>query len=447
MLLLTCNACAASALDGALHRGDVPAAVAAYRNERSRDVDELQRIAEQVLVVEARQLDPARSERAWAVLAGMGPSAEGAWQALEREPGDHAPRRVRALALAWRSRLGDAQARRELRALEEDAREQLGAGSDPEVLALAIEQLDPEHDVQALRRWARAPFAVLRGAAVARLAHASASTETRALLADMVRSEPDQAVRRAAIRALAAQGASAWASLEALLELQPQPSDELRAATLDALYELDALRAAPRVAAVLSDAPSPLGVAAAQDVLARAQRGLRADSLEATAEQQILSALAAPKPELRSRAASAALAVSAGPDRQGLREQLAVRLAAELDRRVYILLALALRDDPGALPALRRLAQGDDVPAAQAAAELAARRDPNALARLAELMTSKSPSVRGTASAALARAYDFALERPQPRSSLDALSDPDPRVRTTTAAALLQAIQHLYAQR
>jgi len=85
------------------------------------------------------------------------------------------------------------------------------------------------------------------------------------------------------------------------------------------------------------------------------------------------------------------------------------------------------------------------MPAAQAAAELA-REHPAAVARLRELAGAKEASIRATASAALARAYDFA-SRSAPPTSIRALLDSDARVRASTAAALLQAIERLQAAR
>jgi len=202
----------------------------------------------------------------------------------------------------------------------------------------------------------------------------------------------------------------------------------------------------PLLAAALSDAPSMLGVEVAQDVLVRAQQGQRADSLEATAEQQILAALAAPKPDLRGRAASAALAVAAGPERTALKAELLVRLGAERDRRVHVLLALALRGHPSSKHALQQLSLGRDVPAAQAAAELASQRDVAAQPRLRELAKSQDASVRATATAALASHYDFATAGRARPASLAALTDGDARVRATTAGALLRAIERLQNQ-
>ena len=442
VMLLSAAACGGSATRDALAEGGVQAAVAAYQADPARELRDLKLIAERVLVTEARASDATQSVRAWSLLRGLGPNAQDAWAELEREPGDHNAQLVRTHALAFHSQLGDGTARRKLRAFEESARASEGAGIDPERIALALEALDPERDLDALRGWARSTAAVVRGAAVVQLAGAPASHETRALLGELARSEPDESVRLLAIRALGAQGKGAWASLEALARSEPLA---VRGAAIAALLELDAIRAEPLCAAALSDAPSMLGVEVAQAVLLRAQRGLRSDSLEATAEHQILAALAAPKPDLRGRAASAALAVAASPDRAALQRELALRLTAERDRRVHVLLALALRDHPAAKQALQQLASGRDVPAAQAAAELATRRDPKALPRLRALAKSKEVSVRVTASAALARAYDFELTSRAQVASVQALLDPDTRVRTATAVALLQSIGRLKA--
>jgi len=444
-LLLLASACGASPTRQALAKGDVRSALAAYEGDPARELDDLKAIAAIVLIAEARAQDATRSARALAMLRGMGQAADKAWAELERAPGDHRAELVRAHALAWRSQQGDARARRELRAIAEDARQSEGRGLDLEVLALAIETLDPERDVAALHGWARSPSASVRGAAIEKLAATPASTETRALLVELARGEPDEAQRAQAIRALAAQGPSAWDSVDALARVtQPTASDPCRAAALATLARLDLTRAMPLLAAVLSDAPTMLGVEVAHDVLVRAQQGQRADSLETTAEQQILAALAAPKPDLRGRAASAALAVAAGPERTALRAELLVRLGAERDRRVHVLLALALRGHPAGKQALEQLSLGRDVPAAQAAAELAALRDDAALPRLRELAKSEDASVRATATAALASNYDFAAARRA--ASLEALLDREPRVRATTAGALLRAIERLQAQ-
>jgi len=443
-MLSAASACATSTTQSALATGNTQAAVAAYEAEQARDLDDLQRIAEHVLIVEARTEDRARSERAWTILRGMGPRAEGVWRELEDEPGEHDGERVRAEALAFRAQLGDATAWRELHALAEDADAAEGAGRDPEVLALAVETLDPERGAESLRAWARSTSASVRSAALEQLASSPVAAETRALLSELARSEPDEGVRIAAIRALAQQGPNASTSLEALA--RGEPDDDARAAALGALLAVDPLRAEPLCAAVLSDAPSMLGVAVAHDVLTRAQRGQRSDSLEATAEQQILSALAAPNPTLRARAATATLVLAQPPARSAMRQELEQRIGAERDRRVHILLALALRTGPSSKHALEELAEGKDVPAAQAAAELWLANDPKAARRLQELATSTDPSVRATAAAALARGFDFASVRQQPITSAHALLDSDPRVRTTVAAAILRSIERLQAQ-
>jgi len=446
-LCLLVTACGASATQQALGKGDIRSAIAAYQADPARELGDLEQIAASVLIAEARTADATRSTRAWAMLGGMGRAAEGAWAELEREPGDHYAQLVRARALAWRSKQGDAPAQRKLRSIAQDARAGEGAGVDPDLLALAIETLDPERDDAALHAWAHHPSPAVRGAAIGQLAHAPASTDTRVLLVELARGEPDEAVRVEAIRALASQGGSAWDSVEALArEAPPNGSDAIRAAALATLARVDAARVSPVLAATLSDAPSVLGLDVAQDVLLRAQQGQRADSLEATAEQQILAALAAPKPDLRGRAASAALAVAASPERGALRAALLVRLAAERDRRVHILLALALRRHPRGKKALEELSLGRDVPAAQAAAELAALRDAAAQPRLRELARAKDASVRATAAAALASNYDFAAARAARPASVDALLDSDPRVRATTASALLRAIERLQTQ-
>jgi hypothetical protein len=445
-LLLLLTGCGASATRQALATGDVRGALAAYQAEPARELDDLKAIAGMVLVAEARAADATRSARAWSMLRGMGKAADRAWAELERAPGDHHPELVRAHALAWRSQHGDASAWRELRAIADDAREAEAQGVDLEVLAVALETLDPERDVAALRAWAHSASSAVRGAAVEQLQSAPPSTDTRVVLVELARAEPDQALRAQAIRALAAQGASAWDSLESVArETEPKAGDACRAAALAALARLDIARAMPLLAAALSDAPSMLGVEVAQDVLVRAQHGQRADSLEATAEQQILAALAAPKPDLRGRAASAALAVTAGAERAALEAELLVRLRAERDRRVHVLLALALRGHPSSQQALQELSLGRDVPAAQAAAELAALRDAAAPPRLRELAKSKDANVRATAAGALASNYDFAASRGRP-ASLQALLDHDPRVRATTAGAVLRAIERLQNQ-
>ncbi len=423
---------------------DVRGAVSAYEADPTLELDDLQRIAEHVLIEGARSSNDADSARTWALLGGMGRAAEAAWSALERDPGDHHAPLVRAHALAWRSKLGEAPAQRELAIIEEEARPSSGASVDPEVLALAIGVLDPERDVEALRTWARSTAVSVRSAAVQGLARAPESNETRVVLVELARGEPDESVRAQALRALATQGRKTWPSLEALA--REAATDAVRAAALAGLRQLDTSRAVPLLAAVLSDAPSMLGVDVAQDVLSAAQRGQRADSLEATAEQQILAALGAPKPDLRARAASAALAVASGPDRAALRAELLVRMAAERDRRVHVLIALALRAEPEAHKALEELALGRDVPAAQAAAELAARRDAAGWPRLRELAKSKDTSIRATASAALASTYEFAAVRTARPASVEALLDPDARVRITAAAAVLRAIERMRAQ-
>lgn len=448
VLLLALSAgCAGSAAQGALGKDDLRAAITAFERDPRREPSDLRSIAEHVLVAEARSADTPDSARAWSLLGGMGRAAEGVWDALEREPGDHHVQLVRAHALRWRMKLGEAPARRELRALEEGARADAGATLEADVLAIAIEALDPERDVEALRAWTRSASATVRGAAVAQLEHAPASVESRFVLEELARSEADESVRVAAVHALAAQGIAAWPSVEALArDPSLRASDAVRAAALGTLAALDFARAEPLIAAELSTEPSMLGVEVAQDVLTRAQRGRRADSLELTADQQILAALAAPKPELRGRAASAALAVAGSADRAALRAELLVRLGAERDRRVHILLALALRGERASHDALLQLALGHDVPAAQAAAALAAQRDPSARARLDALAKSDDISVRATAATALASSYEFASMKIERPASVEALIDREPRVRATTAAALLRAIERLENQ-
>jgi hypothetical protein len=254
--VLNAAACGATATQAALERRDIKAAIAAYEADHARDQGELRRIAESVLVSEARVLDTTRSARAWALLRGMGRGAEGAWSELEAEPGDHHPQLIRTHALGWRSRLGEAPARRELRALEERARTE---SVEPDLIAIAIEALDPERDIEALRDWARSTSTVVRAAALAQLERAPAAIETRVLLAELARIEPDEGVRASAIRALGAQDDGGVATLEAIAQASDAPG-ALRARALAALLELDPARATPACAALLSAEPSMLGI-------------------------------------------------------------------------------------------------------------------------------------------------------------------------------------------
>jgi hypothetical protein len=105
-----------------------------------------------------------------------------------------------------------------------------------------------------------------------------------------------------------------------------------------------------------------------------------------------------------------------------------------------------LRSEPAGRKTLEELALGRDVPAAQAAAELAAQRDPSGWLRLRELAKNKDASIRATSAAALASSYEFASPRADKPASVEALLDPDPRVRVTTAAAVLRAIDRMQAQ-
>jgi hypothetical protein len=471
LLLLgcVCAACGGSGgLERALATGDVNGALAVYRAEREREA--LRQVAEHVLVADARAADAAQSGRAWALLRGLGAAGLPAWSQLEREPGDHFVARVRAHALAARAALGDAPARRALRALLEH--------DDHEVVALAVVTLDAESDTAQLRALAADPSASVRGAAVQQLARAPAETATLDLLSSRARIDPVQSVRASAARALVAQGAPAIDALEALCDeaesgpitaapktaaataqraqaavAPPEARDDagavrVQAAALAALFELSAERATPRIAALLAGTPGGLSLQVAQDVLARrdaAQQGLAPAALAHLAHAL---GSAGPSPNaariVRERAALAVTTAAAHPAaRAALLPAVQAQLAVERDRPARLLLAIAQqrltteRDRRELLD----LARGQDIVAAQAAAELAPHNSA-ARERLSALGASPDRAVRAAAATASAASFDFD-RAPSTAVSLRALAEPEPRLHAPVAAALLRAIERL----
>ena len=266
---------------------------------------------------------------------------------------------------------------------------------------------------------------------------------TRALLSELARSEPDESESQA-IRAIE-HWARPWASLErsrvrlltgAACDRSPTPCSvakraeplcaAVRRCAEHARVEV-AQRSAPRAAGPAlrlargdRRAPDPRRARRAQTGSARPRRERRAHR-QSGQEQAVwprshrAAARARPAPcrgarPPRARLAGAGLARPSG-------RQASVAAARERSRR----------------------------PRGPSRCGAATRRDPKALPRLRELAKSKDVSVRATASAALARAYDFALTSRAQGASVHALLDPDARVRTATAVALLQSIGRLQA--
>ncbi len=395
-------ACGSDAVQHALDTGRVDQAIAAQREPA-----ELERIALHVLIAEARSADLGIAQSAWAALRGLGAWADDAWAALDHEPSDHFTALTRAQVLAARSALGDAVARRDLRA-------QLSS-PDLEIAALAIEALDGARDEEKLRELARSTSADVRRSAIAKLRDAQPSTaETRLLLEEIARIDPIEGVRATALRAL------------------------MRVAFAEAQ---------PHISGLLNGPPSMLSLEVAQDVLVRAssqREPTLPDALVLAARDQLEAALAGKESSLRARASAALLASAASIDTAALRDRIAALLTTERDRSMRLLFALALASDARGIAALETLAQGKDVPGAQAAAALSTHRDPairtRARERLRALLKSPQPAVRATAAPALASSLDIHTAR-------SALIDPNARVRIATAAALIRALSQARQQR
>lgn len=405
------GACASSGGDvsAAIERGRMREAVAAYEQQGKRP-DQLERIAAAVIEREAWSGDAARRERGVAALPSHGAAAERVARRLASGAHD---RVVRAQALSWLARNGDAAAQRSLREQLDDA--------DADVRAAAIGTLDPVRDVEALRAFAEAPAEAVRLAAVRRLARAPADDATRALLVRMARFEPPPAVRVAVLQALPPQGEATREAIEAQLE---HPQIAVRLAAIDALVELDATRAAERLAAYLSAQPTLEGVEAARMLLAHAE-----PSTQASARALLERALAAEDQALRGAAAVALMSL---PDDAQLRQLAIQRAPHEHVRGVRLCLALALGNDRDGSAALSGLLTESDVVAGQAAAELARRGDADALRKLKVLVAGRDRAVRRVAAAALG---GLGLTRDMSAALLDA----DPSVRLAAASAILAA--------
>lgn len=151
---------------------------------------------------------------------------------------------------------------------------------------------------------------------------------------------------------------------------------------------------------------------------------------QASSNAMLVDALWATDPTRRARAA---LLLHERGAFEALRK---VRLQAESDRHVRLLLALGLMDarPADAWPVLLQLAEGTDVPAAGAAGELAARGDRDVVRHLSGLALSASLRVRVVAIRALARA------KPEPQLLPNALLAPEAEIRIAAAGAILHAL-------
>jgi HEAT repeat protein len=410
-----CGGGASSEVASALRRGELDLALRLYEAQGAPHRDSLVAIAGAALEREADSGDAQRSAQAFAALRQVGTAAR---PALDRLAERSERTAVRARALALLAALGDRGARDQLRAQLDSA--------DPEVAAAAVTVLDPESEAADLRARLESPAAAVRIAAVQRLARAPRDAETERALARSAQHDPELAVRTSALLALARQGPGGVRAIEARLS---DGNTEVRAAAASMLAGADLARARERLAPLVAGDVTAEGIEAARALIAA--DGQRAG----TAARGLLArAVVHGDPALRGRAAVALMSLIGTARDPQLQALAAERAAHEPVRSVRLCLALALDPaHPARAKLLRDLIAARDVTSVQAAAELALRDDAGALAALRALTVQPEPSVRRAA----VRALGHELGRGHEIRA--ALRDRDAAVRIAAAAAILGA--------
>lgn len=392
-------------VEAALARGSVVQALAVYDALPRADPERLVPIAERLLSDAAQSEDAGLVARAFSELATAGTHARRVLEALAEADA----LRVRARALGTLARLGDTAAQQQLQPLLR--------GATPELRALAL-GAQREPDAAFVRAALGAPHASVREAAVHAARRVSMDAPLEALLAELLRRDPEPSVRAGAAAALGRGGDPAVRALDAALA---DASSAVRQAALGALWSVAPARAALRVHRLWATDPTDESLEAAR----RALDASAAAALASDAREHLVRALTASAPALRAQAA-----LGLGGAGAAAADALAARLAIEQVPTVQLALAVALGPARTAAT-LRTLAAGQDVNAAQAAAALAAYGEQVGLERLRLLRASPAVAVRRVTYVALARELGRVSE------ARGGLSDPDPHVRLATAGAVL----------
>ncbi len=392
-------------------RGDYAAALGGCKRAGGPDRKLLVALAEALLERDARSLDAQTQRGAFVQLGFAGKNARAV---LSRLAAKSEPRSLRAPALSALTRLGDKDARAELRLLS--------SAPEAQVVDLAFAALDPARDHERLLAALLSPRQERRLAALAALGKAAPSTQVRLALAEAARLDPVPEGRVAALFALQAQGAEASDAVFTALDAE---NSSVRLAAIAVLARVDPARALTRLPDYLGAAPSQESLVAALALLQ-----LTAAVENARAMQALSRALEADDAALRMRVAVLLRAI-----KPNLRDQAATRARLEKEpvAEVRLLLALALGTaDPAAQASLRALAAGKDVVAVEALRELAALDPVSTRQQLGALLGSDNPQVRADAARALAQLHHLP-------ELCGLLADPDANVRRAAAGAVLAA--------
>jgi len=415
--LVACSSGPRARVQSALDARDLAAAREAYESFRSVDGDDpalLGRVAALLLREEAESNDPERRDAAMMQLRMGGVAAQWTLDALARDT-DHPV--ARAQALSALDALGQSWVAPYLAVLADS--------QDPELRALSLAALDVALDRSTLLGALADAHAEVRRAAAVALGKGGPDDATRVALAEVARVDPERGVRVAATNALGSFGPEA---VDALRGRLGDPFSSVRLAAVGALLRADAHAGAAAVSALLATPPSPAGIEAARRLSALADGS---DTDRESARVYLRAVLHTHDATLRSQAAVALASLADDSMDASLREA----LASETDRGVRLGLARALmrRDAEAALPTLRALLAGDDMPAIQAAALLAARGEEAAIERLRAALTDEDGLRRRVAARLLA------VDAGRPHEILGLLSDADPLVRIQAAGGILAA--------
>ncbi len=381
-----------------------------------------------ILAEAARSEEPLTRDAALGRIESAGVGAEPVLLALARERERPV---ARAFALSVLARRGDRGARRLLR--------KLAGSSDPAIRARALLTLDPRADADLLRAAARSDDPRERLAALGHV-DAPRGAAWRELLEQRLAEDESGAVRSLAATRLAGYGAEAEASLRAALG---DLDGYVAAAAAAALLEAVGARAAPSLAPLVAGAEAERALALARAIASSAERRaatsdgeerLVLERLGASARARVALALSSADESQRALAAGVLRSMQPRPETL---DALRAALRATVTPRHRLLLALALRalgaEPAETTPLLAELAREPGMVGAQAAEAAFERGDETALPCLLVAARDADPLVRAVAAEALARYGDEAA------SSLFALDDPDERVRTRWAAAILAA--------
>ncbi|MEM9191515.1 MAG: HEAT repeat domain-containing protein [Myxococcota bacterium] len=424
ILAAGCGGGPRAAVMRAVEEGSVPNALQEYeryRQDDGGDGDLLAHVAALVLEEAARSEDEAQQRAALSQLTLAGTAG---YPILERLGAGDSPLPVRARALQVLARRGDGDAQAALRGfLDED---------DPEVLSAAVEALDGGDDEAQLIVYLEHTGASVRQAAAGRLVGAAPSGAARAALAEAARVDPEPRVRARAVRSLGAYGQAAF---EYIRERLSDPDASVRLGAVSALVEADRSRALAAVGSLLEIAPSRAGIEAARLLaMESGEEGEEPSEGAVLARAFLRRALASGDASVRSQAAVALTSLRPSDD---LTADLVAQMEEDSEASVRVALATLLLNQSAAedkaRETLQAVAEGEGMPAVQAAAALARNGDADAVPLLLEAMREGPPSERRVAARAVAR------DALRPDEARTALRDEDEIVRIHAAGGILAA--------